>query len=127
MCQNINIQAKSSSTRYETSSLCVLFNFQGIAVYLNGLILMLKVPETSTKRITGLDRVTIFPRAKCQICTKMICVSQKTPEQEFTLTYDQFRHITLANIENDEYVFGTLPERLTTWLVVCGQTVMFHS
>ena len=51
----------------------------------------------------------------------------KTPEQEFTLTYDQFRHITLANIENDEYVFGTFPERLTTWLVVCGQTVMFHS
>ena len=48
----------------------------------------------------------------------MTCVLEKTPEQEFTLTYDQFRHITLANIENDEYVFGTLPERLTTW--ACG-------
>ena len=94
---------------------------------LNELILMFEVPETSTKRTTGLDKVTIFPRAKCQICTKMICALEKTPEQEFTLTYDQFRHVTLANIENDEYVFGTLPERLTTWLVVCGQTVMFHS
>ena len=67
---------------------------KGIAVCLNELILMFEVPETSTKRITGLDKVTIFPRAKCQICTKMICVSAKTPEQEFTLTYDQFRHIT---------------------------------
>ena len=127
MCQNINIQAKSSNIRYQTSILCVLFNFQGITMCLNELILMFEVPETSTKRITGLDKATTFPRAKCQICTKMICVSEATPEQEFTLTYDQFRHITLANIENDDYVFGTLPGRLTTWLVVCGQTVMFHS
>ena len=45
---------------------------KGIAMCLNELILMFEVPETSTKRITGLDKVIIFPRATCQICTKMI-------------------------------------------------------
>ena len=52
---------------------------------------------------------------------------EKTPVQEFTLTYDQFWHRYISDIENDDYVFGTLPEGLTTWLVVGGQTVMFDS